>query len=341
MRSKPDDFVPPYGAYSAHPTDTREFVMSMVGVQSPSDGSGVPLLNQLLGLMGADEPHRPRAVELTWHIDADGYRNDVVLPYWQTPQDMAGFFERPDVTAWRTRHLTGRVGWWRESVVAPVTSLDGGYSIANPRYGVSRHSDVQVEQFHAYMGSMRDRVPDYLSGARDGDEVGLTRRADVESRGRHLRMSELPDNLCFIRGAWGWMEAEADEQKAFQEQMLPVLIDGAEYLRDNPEESSCISMRQTQAVHLGYDNNVQVEVLGWFRTLQDLERWTKFHPRHLAIMKNILGYMERFNFQPKLNLGHEVAVVPKSGVFAEYNNCHPRTGFLPFFDSEAVSYSAA
>jgi hypothetical protein len=33
----------------------------------------------------------------------------------------------------------------------------------------------------------------------------------------------------------------------------------------------------------------------------------------------------------RLNLGHEVIVVPEGQARLEYANCHPQTGFLPFF----------
>ncbi|HVW68484.1 MAG TPA: phenylacetaldoxime dehydratase family protein, partial [Steroidobacteraceae bacterium] len=85
-----------------------------------------------------------------------------------------------------------------------------------------------------------------------------------------------------------------------------------------------------------YDNGVQVESLGWFLTLRDLEHWTHHHPRHVAIMKNIMAYMQRFDFKPRLNLGHEVIVVPRGQAEFEYSNCHPGTGFLPFFPARVV-----
>jgi hypothetical protein len=118
------------------------------------------------------------------------------------------------------------------------------------------------------------------------------------------------------------------------EQMYPVYKDGSDYLSENPLESNCISMRLIDEVRDTFDNGVQSESLGWFLTLKDLESWTHRHPRHLAIMSNIMGYMERFNFKPRLNLGHEVIVVPQGQAAFEYCNCHPDTGFLPFFASE-------
>ncbi|WP_213571161.1 phenylacetaldoxime dehydratase family protein [Rhodococcus sp. USK13] len=333
-RSKPDDYEPPYPAYVSTLQGTTHYTTAMLGIQAKLEGAGSALLFEILGLMGRDGENRPLFVETSWHIDSEGYRNDIVMPYWRTPDEMDGFFNRKDVAAWRLSALRGEVGWWRESLAAPVTSLDGGYSVPDSDYGVARYSDVDQGQFFGYMGSMRDRIPDYLSGAADGPDDGqLTRGTSVESFGRHLVIENLPGNLCFIRGAWGWTRAEPEEQRAFQENMLPVLTEGSMYLRDNPVDSGCISMRQTRSTHIGYDNNVEVEALGWFLTLQELERWTRSHPRHLAILAKVAEHAQSFNGEMRLNLGHEVVVVPAGGVYAEYNNCHPETGFLPFFSA--------
>ncbi|HEX7752121.1 MAG TPA: hypothetical protein VF440_06930 [Novosphingobium sp.] len=52
-----------------------------------------------------------------------------------------------------------------------------------------------------------------------------------------------------------------------------------------------------------------------------------------TFMRTIMSCMERFDLQPKLNLGHRVIVAPKGGVRAWYNICHGDTAFLPFFAS--------
>ena len=334
IRSKPDSYQPPYPAFQAHqPADRPNIVMAMLGVQAAPGVNGAPQLLQLLALCAADLDGKPLHVEQGWHIDAAGYRNDVLMPYWAMAADMKAFFARADVTALLDTPLIGDIGLWRESLAAPTTALDGNYARPDVRYGIARYSEMKEEQYHAYMGSMRDRVPDYLAGKADGGQEQIARQDPPNSFGIVLEVTGLPRNLCFIRGAFAWNEAGTDEQQVFMEKMWPVYKEGAEYLRDNPIESNCISMRMIEEAPLGYDNGVQSEVLGWFLTLADLERWTRYHPRHLAIMKTIMSYMQQFNFKPKLNLGHEVIVVPEGGAVMRYNNCHPETGFLPFFPS--------
>jgi aldoxime dehydratase len=337
-RSRPDSYKPPYPAYQAHQPETHKiFVMAMFGVQAAPGANGSTLVHGFLGLCAANAPGKPLHTETAWHKDIAGYRNDVLMPYWRTPEDMAAFWARGDVAAFLAADLPASVGWWREALSAATTSLDGNYAIPHARYGISRYSEMKEEQFHGYMGSMRDRVPDYLAGKADGKQNRLTPQTVTDSQAKRLKVTGLPHNLCFIRGAFAWNEADSEEQTAFMKDMMPVYAEGSVWLAENPIESNCISMRMVEEIHLGFDNGVQSEVLGWFLTLADLEGWTREHPRHLAIMRTIMGYMQRFNFKPKLNLGHEVIVVPEGQLEAEYRNCHAQTGFLPFFPAHEVS----
>ena len=338
QRSKPDSYTPPYPAFQAHqPADRPDVVMAMFGVQAAPGANGAAQLLALLGQCAADADGQPLHVEQGWHIDAAGYRNDVLMPYWARAEDMAAFFARADVAALFDTALHGDIGFWRESLAAPTTSLDANNARAHVRYGIGRYSTYTEQKYHAYMGSMRDRVPDYLAGAADGAQQQIARQDPPDSFGAVLAIRDLPRNLCFIRGAFAWKDAAPDEQQVYMEKMWPVYKEGAEYLRDNPLESNCISMRMIEEVQLGYDNGVQSEVLGWFLTLADLERWTRYHPRHLAIMNTIMGYMKEFDFKPNLQLGHEVIVVPEGRAEMRYNNCHPGTGFLPFFPSRVLA----
>lgn len=338
QRSRSSDYEPPYPAYQSHFDSGRpDYVMAMVGVQSVETSSGMELSNRILHLFNRDHSSKPDHVErCIQSCDGFGYHNDVFIAYWTDKTDMSEFWERTDVRSWLEEPCDGDIGWWRECMVAPVSSLDGNASIGNIRYGVGRYVKQELEQFHAYFGSMRDRVVDYLSGAADGEEGRICDGQENESFGKRLRISNPPDKLCFIRGPFGWDKADTAQQQDFIDDMLPVFKRGADYLRDNPMDSNCVSMRFLQEVDMGLNNGVQVEVLGWFLTLKDLENWTHHHPTHKAIYRGVFEYMRKYNFEARLNMGHEVVVVPAEGVTLEYCNCHPKTGFLPFYASAPV-----
>jgi hypothetical protein len=333
QRSRPDDYVPPYPAYtSQYPADQPECVFAQVGVQALQPESGQPRFARLLDLARVAGDGQPQHTELGWQIDAARHRNDVALFYWKHARDMERFWARDDVQAWFDEPFMDGVGWWRESLHAPVSALDANYSVERATWGSGRYVPQTLEQFHGYYGSMRDRTVDFLAGRADAEPGGIRFVDGVQSRGRRLRV-EPPDKVCFIRGAFGWDQALPDEQRAFMDEMFPVYRAGADYLRDHPLETNCISARMIEEVHTGGSNFVQSETLAWFLTLRDLERWTHRHPTHAAIYAGVFKLMQKFDFRMRLNLGHEVVVVPAGNARLEYANCHPASGFLPFFAS--------
>ena len=339
QRSRPESYQPPYPAFQSHfPPEESEVSLAIVGVQSRDRSDGDDMVASWLALLESDAEAAPRHVERSRHVDPAGFHNELLLAYWQTPAAQDAFWARADVEAFAASPLSGAIGWWRESLSAPTTSVDGNYSLEKVFYGTGRHVEQKLEQYHAYYGSMRDRVPDYLEGVADGPHGQLVAR-DVASRGRRLKISDLPHRLCYIRSGFGWDKARPAEQAGFIEDMMPVYRAGAHYLAENPLEANCISTRLLDEVPHGLLNGVQVETIGWFLTLKDLEHWTHKHPTHAAIYKGVFVYMNKFNFDVRLNLGHEVIVVPQGGVTVEYSNCHERSGFLPFFPSEEISGS--
>ncbi|MEM7569732.1 MAG: phenylacetaldoxime dehydratase family protein [Pseudomonadota bacterium] len=338
QRSQPETYEAPYPAFQQYQEPSRpDYVMAMIGIQSAPGANGETLRDAMFALCQAHGDGAPAHTEAATHEDAQGARNHVLMPYFHTQNDMAAFFARADVAEALMQPLSGDIGLWAEQLAAPTTALDANNARPDVAYGIARYSTAREEQYHAYMGSMRDRVPDYLAGKANGAPAQLAAQPAPQSKGQVLAISALPHNLCFIRGAFAWKDADPAEQAAFMEQMMPVYREGAHYLRDNPIESGCISMRMADSVQLEGDNRLQSEILGWFLRLEDLERWTRSHPRHLAIMKTIYRYMGDFNFKPKLHLGHEVVVIPQGQAKMLYNNCHPQTGFLPFFPAHVLT----
>lgn len=333
MRSRPDDFAPPYPAFtSRYPADQPECVFAQVGVQSREPQAGAALFNSLLSLVHQSGAGKPQHAEIGWHEDSAGYRNDVALLYWKHAAQMDDFWARDDIRGWLNRPPRGPVGWWRESLHAATRALDANYSIEKATWGSGRYVPQTCEQFHGYYGSMRDRTPAFLEGVADGVPGQLVARSGVDSIGKRLRV-HAPDKVCFIRGAFGWDQALPEEQRTFMDEMFPVYKAGADYLRDHSQETNCISARMLEEIHTDGSNFVQSETIAWFLTLADLERWTHHHPTHAAIYAGVFRLMQKYDFKMRLNLGHEVVVVPQGQTLLEYSNCHPGTGFLPFFAS--------
>lgn len=274
----------------------------------------------------------PLHVERVISVDAEGYTNEIRLAYWQKSADYRAWPNNPRVSELLRRPIAGPVGLWREVIAAPVDNLDLLGGTNRHLWGVGRHLRQVWERYQSYYGSMRDRMPNGRVPEIEADEFTLQPREDVASLGSRLAV-DLPHNLCFVRGLFGWRDSPVDVQQVFVDEMLPVYERGVLFLRDNPVEISCIAARLSDVVYGEPRTGVDAETLAWFTSLKSLEAWTHRHKTHADIFSKVREIRMRLGSQENLELGHEVVVVPKGGVDAEYNNCHPRTGFLRFFPS--------
>jgi aldoxime dehydratase len=98
------------------------------------------------------------------------------------------------------------------------------------------------------------------------------------------------------------------------------------FLRDHPDESGCCDLRFAHQV--GGDGSLLKKTfgLGYFLSLEHLEKWAATHPTHLTIFSRFGKMVREYGADLKLKLWHEVSVLPPTGQIFEYLNCHSETG---------------
>ena len=324
----PANWEPPYPAYVTD-VDTLHLNFSQLAVQAPDEAAAAAEIEELTGLVDrADNLLHREAVH---HIDAAGWRNDVLLAYWDQPDGFERWRSASTTCEFLDRDRNGDTGLWLESFSSPAGYYETSYSRATVDWGVSRHQPTREDPVHAYYGAMRDRIAAAEDGGVPSPVSRLNRDREVASRGRHLSVT-LPPNLCFIRTVQGWLACSDEERDLFMERTYPVYQEGVEFLRTHSLETNCVSARLvTNPEH--HPDRPQSETLAWFLSLTDLEAWTWSHPTHAAIFNTFMEHAKKFDFDVDILLGHEVSIVPEGAASAEYHNCDPATGFLRFFES--------
>src|SRR5262249_22904073 len=93
-----------------------------------------------------------------------------------------------------------------------------------------------------YWGAYRDRLPasayDTFASPHDALSVPVAQ----ETKGKRLAVVP-PENTCFIREGQGWSRCGVEERRIWQETMEGVVDQWIAFLRDNPTETGCISIR--------------------------------------------------------------------------------------------------
>lgn len=333
---RPDGHQPLAPAWTALPT--APMALAQMAVQfAPGDPAGPTAVAELAATLTL--PSGPRRHDVVEERDADGFVNRVVLAYWDDVAAYDRWAAQPAVRAlWEDADpaAMGEVGRWRElASVAPerVETLHSSGERGGDQ-GAARLSSIAPTDVHEYPGGARDRMPIAREDPLDsplGDALPPARLADT--RGRRIVVTP-PSNVCFIRTAQDWSSCGPAERARYLEHVEPTLRRGAAYLAGAPAESGCVSARFARELGDGDAARDHSCVLAWFLSLAHLERWTHAHPTHQAILGEFFALVEQGGGQIELALWHEVFTLPAGAARLEYLNCHPCTGFLPFFDEE-------
>jgi len=283
----------------------------------------------------ADEAsaHAPASSELLHTTDADGTWNTVFVGYWTDPTAHARWFAQSPLGTWfrGIDPVAAAFGAWREVIEVPLERLETVYSSPTREFGLAACAGISLDPItsNGYFGAARDRMPISAIDSLDAPVEYPRRAGSTSSRGRRLR-AELGLNVCAIRSGQYWKGATGEQLEDYESRLEPYLMRGMAYLASNQETTGTLSLRILRSGTGGEERPTrETSVLGYFRSLDDLESWASGHPTHHAIHQHAIEKNRQYGDDRTVTTWHEVFVLPESGIF-EYVNCAPSTGVLPF-----------
>ncbi|WP_249977992.1 phenylacetaldoxime dehydratase family protein [Vreelandella olivaria] len=323
-----DDYQPPFPMWVGRADESlRQVVMAYLGVQFREEQRAAALRAMRHIVASFDRADGPGNHDMTYHVDNQGYGNFIVVGYWRDPAAYCRWLRSPEVDGWWSSdaRLDEGLGYFREIVAPRAEQFETLYAFKEDLPGVGALMDGisgEVEE-HGYWGSARDRFPisqtDWMQA---GGELQVV-AGDPARGGRVVVRGH--DNIALIRSGQDWVEAGDEERALYFNEMLPPLQDGMDFLRDQGQALGCYSNRFVRNIDL--DGNL-LDIaydIGYWRSLDRLERWAESHPTHLRIFTTFFRVATGLE---KLRLYHEVSVSDASSQLFEYINCHPNTGMM-------------
>lgn len=333
------DWEPPYPAFSAaFDPGVRQVVMAYYGcVTAPgAEAETTAFLDWIRAACAG--PEGPAVANRARHTDAAGRSNEIFILYWTDPGRFAAWEASRPVAGWwlSPERLDEKSGYWREIWQPPLSHLETLISSESPiGLAEARQSITGPVRAHAYWGSARDRIPQSATDPLHSPHPATPRvAAPAASSGRRLRVAP-PHHLCLIRSGQNWTDCGPDELTLYQRDVQPALLAGMTFLRDNPDETGCLSCRFMDQLSLDGETEQKTFATACFLSLGHLEAWAKSHPTHLSIFGAFHRLVKQRNFQIDLKLWHEVSVMPAGAAGCEYINCPPDLGLLPYFEATA------
>ncbi|WP_298937655.1 phenylacetaldoxime dehydratase family protein [uncultured Ruegeria sp.] len=327
---KPKGHAPMVQRYSSELEESvRDVRVAVFGKQSASGRAKdfIELAHAVL-----DGEHRPAHFDFARFTDPEGYINTFVVAYWLAPDTFSHW--RSGFDQWWASHDATVLdyGLWFETFSVPTPYRE---TIAFKEYirGLSAcpYSKIKPMDESAYWGAARDR---FAASAYDTlgptENMSLEPVPDRQTFGQNLRVTRFPKNLCMIRSGVSWEACGNEQLQSYRKNLAPKLDAGMDFLRKNPTETGCASLRQVTYLDETGSEAAEAYSMGFFLSFKDLEDWAEHHPTHLAIYTRALAERAKYQEDLELRTYHEIYVLNEAAEFL-YLNCQPKTGLLPYF----------
>ncbi|MFD2370312.1 phenylacetaldoxime dehydratase family protein [Brevibacillus sp. GCM10020057] len=316
-------------------------VFAQFGIQAKNGMNPEKYMEQFL--QAFTNPNGPVHVDRAIHQDIDEYVNHIFLAYWDNKESFENWNSTSPIAKYwdESAAPVEEIGLWREILFIPNDHIETLHSGENYDSGVSNFLPLTYTKVHEYWGSMRDRLKaSRLESFETEYDKEMLEPVHVESIGKRIRIYP-SDNICLIRTAQNWSQCSNEERNTYLELVEPTLKEGAEYIRQNPSETGCLSSKFVYELALNGDSLDKSCTIAYFLSLAHLEEWAKSHPSHLKIYHTFFEMLQMHNYATELALWHEVSVLKTDQAIFEYMNCHSSTGLLKFtnlFDAKVYPH---
>lgn len=336
---KPKGYVPAVQRYSSRIADETKTITTLIfGLQftakSPDNKSiALTLINAMFEQAGAPLHH-----EFATFLDPEGYENIFAVCYWHDDDSYRKWQTNLETWLDKLDPANLEYGLWIESFNVPAPYRE---TLAFKEYlrGLSAcpHSKIEPTDESGYWSAARDRFEasafdDFTS--EQASEIKITPNRETFSK--RITITDVPEKLCVIRSGVSWENCGEEQLNSYTKNLEPKLDAGMDYLRKNPVETGCCSLRQVEYLDQNGKPSNEAYSLGIFLSYSHLEDWAHKHPTHLAIYTRALAEREKYQDRLELKTYHEIYVLNNDVKF-EYLNCHSKTGLLPFFTMNVES----
>lgn len=335
MDGVPEDYP---GQVAVFPGDASHMVYAMFGVQSKDAAEARKWSDKLLSLLGGSNG-KTQHVERGRFVDRWGYHSEILMGYYLGEEAYNKAANSPEFKAWWAElpvDSGSDLGFFKE--VAHCRKDYFEYATGGPdKVAAAALLELEGSDKFGYWGAYRDRVP---ASTRDkflpSIDVMPDERDD-QTKGHRLTVTT-PDNMCFIREGQGHANSLPEEKEVWDSSMEDKINRWIKYLGDDPAKTGCISIRdceeyeaETGEVNKRFCQNA------YLISLSHIERAAKTVCEHTELRQGLIDMFTEAKFTPQMHLYVEVQILQSDEMEIEYVNCHPKTGFLRFFESRDIA----
>ena len=317
------------GRLAYFPPEMQRLVVGVLGLQQRKLESLAQARSELAALLalGAGPAH----CEWNTCTGPDGLHEVVVTAYWRAPQDYAAWIQQPQVDQWWQAGLApNAVGRWREVAQIPAKRFQFAAGTED-RHGASAVLPLKPCNTFGFWGAYRARLSAAATDTFESAFTQVPQRQLQETFGRALAV-QAPDNLCMIREGQGFQNCSDDEMRVWREQMEAPIAGWVAFLAHDPSATGCLSIRDCFERELATWSTIpKRSQVAFLLSLGHIEKAARTEPTHLAVHNAFVQMYQDLHFTPRMHVWVELSIIKAHELAAEYFNCHPATGLLPYF----------
>ena len=330
----PDDYP---GKVVAFPDNVDHMIYGMFGVQSKDAVEARRYADELIGKLGS--PSSAQHFERGRFMDRWDHHNELVMAYFLGEEAYSAVVNGAEFSTWWAglpNDARSDLGFYKEVCHCRKDYFE--YA-AGGEEAVAAATLLKLEgsDKFGYWGAYRDRIPASTRDTfRPAIDVMPQERND-NTKGHRLTVTT-PDNMCFIREGQGHANSTPEEKAIWESSMEAKIKRWITYLGDDPAKTGCISIRDCEEYDLDSGNvNQRFSQNAFLISLAHIERAAKTVCEHTELRQGLIDMYTQSAFVPQMHLYVEVQILQSDELEIEYVNCHPKTGFLRFFESRDVN----
>lgn len=327
--SLPDNYP---GRVNSWPEGHTHIVFGLFGVQAKDRAIARKEANEIIAHMrakgGAGQTERGH------FVDAQGYHHELVMAYWL---DIANYEATRDSDAWsawwnaRVTDANSDVGVYKEVLMTHLNHFNYAAGTED-QVGCVPLLGIEGSDQFGFWGSYRARIPGSKEDSFKSPLSEMPAERNDDTKGKRLTVS-LPDNICFIREGQGLAACGAEEKKVWDTQMADRVDTWIDHLETRTDETGCFSIRYTKEEDVDSGkNNMRQSQNAFVISLGHIQKAARQICPHLEVRQSFIDMYTEPKFMPSMHVWVEVHILKEGDMEVEYVNCHPKTGFLRFFE---------
>lgn len=314
------------------PANVKGVVVAKYGVQSMSTRNNKIIINEIKHFFTGE--FAPVFLERMNSVDRYGYVNEFLMGYWLNISEYENWKSREDVQGWWSNISTDlEYGMWKEVSYTKKEYFQHSTKPSVTKNGIGNVLPLVNSKNYVKSTLYRSRFPAAVYDDFESALKHVPKAEKKETKGKRISVRSV-NNLCYLREGEDRSACSVEENKVIDTYIKPLVDGWINSLESFSDKNGCLVMRNCNEVDLEADQSLNKKTFDVFMlSLDHIEKAARTYLVHQNLIKSFVEFKQKGK-TPNYLVWVEAHIIKEGDLKAEYINCHPDTGLLPYFEEE-------